>query len=88
MNRVWIEIEKPWTKGQGFDHALGHQRAKLISNLLKRLGVSYGSHDPVFYRTGSGRYCFTLDTAGGYVEAEDHGQWYNLDFLGKADDEG
>ena len=75
-NRVWIELEYPKNAEEG------HARAKLLNTMLKRLGVSFHS-ELVFWHEDKDRYCFTLDEAGGFVEAQDHGHWYNLDMLGK-----
>ncbi|ARB14450.1 hypothetical protein Ccr5_gp230 [Caulobacter phage Ccr5] len=76
-NHVWIELEPSASEG--------HARAAAASAMLKRLGVDVGVHKPVFWHERNERYCFTLDASGVYVEAEDHGHWYNLDFLAGAD---
>lgn len=76
-NRIWIELERPETVG---DHATGHARAALASAMLQRLGA-----DPkqVWWHEKHHRYCFVIDGAGSYTEAEDNGRWFNLDFFGR-----
>lgn len=92
-NRVWIELEHPAkddgkvAKGRTAAGIveIAEARAKAMSAMLKRLGADYGTHDAVFWSDRSGRYCFTRDSAGGFVEASDCGQWYNLDYLAGSD---
>uniref|UniRef100_A0AB74UMT6 Uncharacterized protein n=1 Tax=Caulobacter phage BL57 TaxID=3348355 RepID=A0AB74UMT6_9VIRU len=77
--RVWIELEKPKTAEEG------KARAALLSKMLGRLGVEYGRYPAVFWSERDHCYCFTLDGSGMYVNAQDPGHWYNLDFLAGAD---
>lgn len=76
-HRVWIELEPT------SDEETGKARAALLSRMLKRLGADFGRHEPVFWHPRHHRYCFTRDVAGGYTEAGDHGNWFNLDFFGR-----
>jgi hypothetical protein len=80
-NRVWIELDPKGTLDER------KERAALLSRMLRRLGFDPrpSGDGPVFVREATGRYCFTLDEAGGYVEASDHGHWFNLDYLGRED---
>lgn len=80
-NRIWIELERP--KGDDI-HALGHERAALADRLLKRMGVMPDFKGArVFWIERKNSYGFTIDEAGGFVEAGDSGHWYNLDYLGR-----
>jgi len=80
-SRVWIELEQP----PGSRHDIGHARAKLACNMLRRLGDKHP--EPVFWHEKKHRYCFTIDLAGSFVEAGDNGHWYNLEYFGRACDE-
>jgi len=73
MNKVWIEIEK------GADKAINHERAEKFSELLAKLG----SPSEVWYNENERvqKYCLTVDGAGGFVELNDSGHWFNLDNL-------
>jgi hypothetical protein len=84
-NRVWIEIEWPQECASKEERdALGKERAEALSRLIERLG---GEKDFCFWhpnlRSGQGIYCFGGKM--GFVEASDHGHWFNLDFLGRAE---
>ena len=79
-HRVWIEVEKPWTKGEGFDHALGHERAALFSQLLIKLGVP-AEPAPVWWNDRKGVFCYNRYGHGGFVEMGDSGEWFNLEGL-------
>ena len=72
-NRVWIELEQPSSDEEG------ERRAKQASRMLKRLGVPYCQ--AVWWWPKHKAYCFTISTAGCFVEATDNGHWYNLDYL-------
>lgn len=74
-HRVWIEIEKPKTPEEAIE------RSKLLSAMLKRLGMDAGDHALVWWNQTRGAYCFTTDAAGSYVEAGDSGHWFNLEYL-------
>lgn len=76
MNRVWIELERPKNEEEG------QHRANLLSDMLKKLGTPEFPK-PVFWNTKTSRYCFTIDSAGSFMEAEDDGFWFNLDILAK-----
>lgn len=78
-HRVWIEIERPK------DDAEGAARAKLLSAMLKRLGVDRGSYPLVWWNERKRCYCFTQSSVGSFVEASDDGQWFNLEFFGRED---
>lgn len=78
MNRVWIEVEFPKSKEEG------ELRAKLLSNMLRKLGVTFET--PVWWWDDKGCYCFTIDEAGGFVEGGDSGHWYSLDYFGKEEE--
>ena len=77
-NRIWIELETDGTNEQN------HERARLASVMLKRLGVIYKT--PVFWHEKKCVYCFTIDTAGTFVEAVDRGHWYNLNYFGREEE--
>lgn len=84
-NRVWIELEQPWgSEGVGIDHELGRQRAKLADNMLRKLISGFPATVPLcFWLEDEQAYCFTIDEAGGFMQASDGGHWYDLSELGK-----
>jgi hypothetical protein len=92
-NRVWIEVESPYkdmgktVKGRTREEAdrIGTERAQALTRMLHRLGILPQMKNIVWWDTSERRkgYCWTLDEAGSYVEANDHGHWYNLDWLGR-----
>ncbi len=74
-SRVWIELERP------VDDADGHAQAEKLDRWLKAVGVSFRHGSSVWWHEKNKRFCFVLDEAGGYVEANDNGHWYLLDGL-------
>lgn len=76
-NRVWIELERLK------NNAEGHLRALLASNMLRRLSDASNVRDLVFWIERKQLYGFTIDSAGGFVEAIDNGHWFNLDYFGR-----
>lgn len=78
-NRIWIELERPGSNEEG------RERAKLLSQALLRLGYD-GRQPACFWNEKRQCYSFTIDASGSYVDAEDHGHWYSLDYLGRAND--
>lgn len=80
-NRVWLELDPP------ADNATGHLRAEALTRMLRRLGSDFGpNRNACWWNERKQRYCFTLDASGTFVEASDHGHWYNLDYFGRADE--
>ena len=75
IERVWIELVPARNNEEG------HRRAELLSNMLKSIGVKFDK--PVWYKENTGRYCFVIDEAGGFVEAGSNGHWFNLSYFGK-----
>ena len=73
-NVVWIELIKPDTDEEG------DKRAKLLSNMLKRLGTV--DDEACFWNPSKKRYCFSTG-GGGFEEAADDGHWFNLDYCGR-----
>jgi hypothetical protein len=86
MNRIWIELEMPWSEGKPrrIDHALGKRRAELADRAMRKMGILPDYKGKiVFWYEDKLHYCFTLDYGGSFVEASDSGHWYNLDYLGR-----
>jgi hypothetical protein len=93
--RVWLELELPYMTAapkRGKDqkgplnHALGHTRAQLANNMITRLQDPkhrVEDHLFVWWNETKFRYCFSLDSAGSFVEASDHGHWFNLEYFGR-----
>ena len=81
-NRFWFELELP----EKLNDEKGEELAAKACIVLNRLGVEGGV--PVWWNKKEKRYCFTLDVAGGYVVANDHGHWYNLDYIAKLCEKG
>ena len=57
-------------------------RAEQATRVLRRLG------DPIskfWYHEADQKYCLTVDTGGSYLTLNDHGYWFNLDYLGRKD---
>lgn len=86
MNRVWIELDPPRPEGKKtgpYDHALGHERAKLATNMLARLcGPEDGPAPVIRWNETKLQY----DHISGPMRVEsltDHGQWFNLDYMGR-----
>ena len=73
-NRIWFELELDP------DQEVCDTRAKLATNILRKFGDSISVF---WYNQTKGCYCLTLDEAGGFVELEDNGHWFNLDHLGR-----
>lgn len=73
QNRVWIELERPTSPEQG------KQRAELMTNMLRRLGVE--RHHHVWWSEHEARYCY--GDAMGYIVLSDTGHWFNLDYFGR-----
>ena len=73
-NRIWFELELDP------DQEVCDTRAKLATNILRKIGDSISVF---WYNRTKGGYCLTLDEAGGFVELEDNGHWFNLDHLGR-----
>lgn len=81
MNRVWIELDPPASNDEG------HTRAEAACRMLKRCGLDFGANRlAVWWNERKQHYCFTLDGSGTFVEANDHGHWYNLDYFGRQED--
>lgn len=82
--RVWIELEWPQINDTRIAdsiadrNALGKRRAALASAMLRRLGVSW-SH--FWWNEREQKYCITTDSGGSYLVCNDHGHWFNLDWL-------
>jgi hypothetical protein len=76
-NRVWIELDLP----QPGHPEQGHARAEAATRMLNKLGVTRGEYSVVWFDESKWRYAFCLDSAGTFVLADDHGQWFNLDKL-------
>lgn len=76
-NKIWFELELP----ENYDDQKGRNIAEKACLVLKHMGVDYNV--PVWWNTTKKCYCFSIDSAGCYVEANDHGHWYNLDYLAK-----
>ena len=74
-NRIWIELELPENDKQG------EYIAEQACAVLKKMGIEYDT--PVWWNPKKQRYCFTMDSGGSYVIADDNGHWYNLDYLAK-----
>lgn len=78
IHRVWIELEADE------DAAVNVERAKMASAMLQRLHApGERALDRVFWNESAGRFCFTLDDSGTYVEATDGGHWYNLEYFSR-----
>jgi len=74
--RIWIELPECKTLEEA------ESACKKANAMLSKLGVSYD----VFWATDQQRYCSTFINANegpdaGFVECEDRGRWFNLDFL-------
>jgi len=75
-NRIWLELDPPANNQEG------HDRAAALTRMLRRLGIDHGpNRNACWWNERKQRYCFTLDASGTFVEANDHGHWYNLDYL-------
>lgn len=74
MNKVWIEPEKPTTAEEG------HERAKLMSNMLERLGYQY----PNAVEFNERHFDYQFNQNCGTYEIG-HGRFYNLDYLGRGE---
>ena len=87
--RVWIELEVPVVRRTG-QVALDKQkaamiaRAKLASNMLRRLGIEGPDRFGVTEEKG-GFYYTVQDNSGLYTVLNDNGHWFNLDYLGRED---
>ncbi len=77
QNRIWIELELP----ENFDDKKAEKIAKDACIVLNTMGVDYDI--PVWWSSKDKRFCFTMDTAGSFVVADDNGHWYSLDYLAK-----
>ena len=75
INRVWIELERD------SDPEVCHARAAAASQMLAKLGLSFGDYVAVWFDEKKGKYAFTQSSAGTFVWATDHGLWFNLDRL-------
>jgi hypothetical protein len=75
INRVWIELERD------SDPEVCHARAAAASQMLAKLGLSFGDYVAVWFDEKKGKYAFTQSSAGTFVWATDHGYWFNLDRL-------
>ena len=76
-NRIWLELELDP------DQEVCNTRAALATNVLRRLGNTISDF---WYNQTKGCYCFTSASDGGFTELEDNGHWFNLDYLGRAQD--
>ena len=80
-NRVLVELEAPQVaKGKPFDHELGAERARLATNLLRRMGVM---GDAFEWNQRHLRYAYVYSGGGGYEILNDNSRWFNLDYLGR-----
>lgn len=78
-NRVWLEIERPPSDLSVDErNVIAEERAAKLSKVVEALT---GLKEAVWWHDRKGRYCFTIDEAGGFVEAGDEGHWYNLDYI-------
>lgn len=83
-NRVWIELDKPRDK----DHAA--ELCELANNMLARLRESDDDTKwkGFWYHEEREAYCFTFcGQTGEYKELADRGEWFNLDYFGRPEDE-
>lgn len=76
-NTIWIELKEPESK------EFAELQCKLANNMLARLAKP--EHLPLaqtfFFSDYERRYCF--GGAMGYKVLTDHGEWFNLDYLGR-----
>ena len=78
-NRVWIELEKPRNA------AHGQQVAELANNMLRRLRGPVGPDTwETVFEWDDTRKVFLYGGPMGWTTLTDRGQWFNLDFLGRA----
>jgi hypothetical protein len=78
-SRVWIQLERPEGSTAALRNALGTERSEKLSVLLTTLGYPY--EQPVWWTAHHQTYCLVQDYAGGFVELEDCGFWFDLDTL-------
>lgn len=74
-NRIWIEIERPKTDAEGIE------RARLATALLAKLGIVRAN--AIWWNVNRRNYCYVTDDSGSYLELNDGGHWFNLDYLAK-----
>lgn len=80
-NRIWIEIERP-SNSDADQKAIATDRAAKFSAVLRKLNVDpKPGHDCIWWNDRTHRYCITVDGAGGFLEMNDSGHWFNLDQL-------
>lgn len=87
-NRVWIEIDKTNEidgKRQPIDHDLNRERAKLYSNLIRKLSPEREDQPDVIRWGGSANVYYKCDPLGSDTPLDDNGSWWNLDYLGRID---
>lgn len=81
--RVWIEWEYPSIsdfKTAEAKKAAAEETCRLINNMLDRL-CGEEKHSTLWWHDGKG--AFMLGDNTGFVECNDNGHWFNLEFFGR-----
>lgn len=75
--RVWIELPSPTD-----DVARNAENCRLVTNMLRRLSEPDDpDRNKFWYSEHEHRYCY--GGGGGYITLSDHGNWFNLSYLGR-----
>ena len=77
-NRVWIELEQPR------DAAHAAEICTLINRTLLRMVPTEEGVDVRQFSWDDKRKRYNLGTRMGDSELVDHGDWFNLDYIGRA----
>ena len=74
MQKIWIELERD------ADSTVNDHRANLANKLLRKAGATY---DHYWWNERTSSYCVNIDSGGSFLECDDDGHWFNLDFLAR-----
>lgn len=70
-DRVWIELER--TAGE--EEVIAEKATKMLHKLGFSESVKF------WWSEKNYRYCLTVDPSGHFIQLDDDGHWFNLDFI-------
>lgn len=79
-NRIWFELEPPKGNTPDERQKIGDARCELANNLLQR--IDPGTEYRFFYSADKCMYAYGYRN-GSYRYLLDHGEWMNLDYMGR-----
>ncbi len=83
-NRVWIELDPPVYPLTEERHIVYKKRAALMTEMLRKLCAGKALTTIKWFKTHKGEWTYArFERDGSFTCLEDHGYWFNLDYLGR-----